>query len=53
MTHVLHHEDVVALFLLKKQLWAAKSALIIHQAMTHQEVVIKGGHMLRLLKHQC
>ena len=48
---MLQPEDVVTFQLLKKQFQAAKSALIIHQAMTHQVVVIKGEHMLRLLKH--
>ena len=51
MTHVLQPEDVVTFCSLNKQFRASKSALIIHQEMTNQVVVIKGEHMLRLLKH--
>ena len=48
--HVMQPKDVVTFCLLKKQLWEAKVALIINQAMTHQVVGINGEHMLRLLK---
>ena len=48
---MLQPDDVVTFRPLKKQFQAVKSALIIYQAMTHQVLVIKGEHMLRLLKH--
>ena len=51
MTHVLQPEYVVTLRPLKNQFQGAKSVLIIHQAMAHQLVVIKGEHMLCLLKN--
>ena len=44
-------EDFITLHLLKNQFQAVKSALIIYQAITHKVGVIKGGNMLRLLKH--
>ena len=47
---MLQPEDVVKFCLLKKHFRADKSMLIIHQAMTHQVIDIKGDHMLRLLK---
>ena len=48
---MLQPKDVVTFRPLKKKFQAAKSALIIYHAMTHQVVFIKEENMLRLLKH--